>query len=94
MIGVVGLSYKSATVDVREQIALSPELVPSFLSVLADDYDIQEAVVLSTCNRTEVYFHSPGNCLARDAKAITDALCKLRGGKDGSRSALVFPGPP
>ncbi len=78
MIGIVGLSHKTAAVGVRERITLTAESVPSFLGILRNTYDIAEAVVLSTCNRTEITFHSSSDCLARHAEAIIEALRTFR----------------
>ncbi|MFN3179734.1 MAG: glutamyl-tRNA reductase, partial [Thermus sp.] len=47
---LVGLSHKTAPVEVRERAALDPVVaLPAALSTLG------RAVVLSTCNRTEIY---------------------------------------
>jgi glutamyl-tRNA reductase len=49
-----GVSHKSASLDIREQVAFSTEkraLLPELLVANAAN----EAVVLSTCNRTEIY---------------------------------------
>ena len=52
---VVGLSHRSAPVDLLERVALPPEGVTKLLAdVLASDH-ATEAFVLSTCNRVEVY---------------------------------------
>ncbi len=47
-VGVIGISYKSAQLDLREEIAEACHL---FLKT-------QNSIVLSTCNRTEIYFSS------------------------------------
>jgi glutamyl-tRNA reductase len=52
---VAGLSHHTAPLDVRERVALSPEEIPSALSELVGAGGLREALVLSTCNRTEVY---------------------------------------
>ena len=52
---VVGLSHRSAPVDLLERVALPAEAVTKLLAdVLASDH-ATEAFVLSTCNRVEVY---------------------------------------
>jgi glutamyl-tRNA reductase len=52
---VVGLSHRSAPVDLLERVALPAEGVTKLLAdVLASDH-ATEALVLSTCNRVEVY---------------------------------------
>jgi glutamyl-tRNA reductase len=51
----VGLSYKTAPIEDREQAALDERGVRSVLRGLSDHPAVKEAVVLSTCNRTELY---------------------------------------
>ena len=52
---VVGVNHDSASVDLRERIAFAPEKVHESLSALIHDTALSEAVILSTCNRTELY---------------------------------------
>lgn len=54
---VIGLNHKVAPVEVRERLAFGPERVPIVLKELfgAATTGIREAVLLSTCNRTEFY---------------------------------------
>jgi glutamyl-tRNA reductase len=49
------MSHRSAPVEVRERVAFPPCAGRSFLRRLKDEGVVSEAVVLSTCNRTEVY---------------------------------------
>lgn len=51
----IGVSHKTAPVAVRERLALTPGRVGEFLRDTLAVGDVQEAVVISTCNRTEVY---------------------------------------
>ena len=52
---VVGLSHRSAPVELLEKASVSSEDVPKLLDELARTGRVGEAVVLSTCNRVEVY---------------------------------------
>ncbi|GAA5155434.1 glutamyl-tRNA reductase [Pseudonocardia eucalypti] len=52
---VVGLSHRSAPVDVLERVAVSGEDVPKLLDELTRGGRVGEVMVLSTCNRVEVY---------------------------------------
>lgn len=52
---VLGLNHKTAPVDVRETFSLSEERIRASLTHLDDYSEIAECVILSTCNRTEVY---------------------------------------
>ncbi|MDQ6724948.1 MAG: glutamyl-tRNA reductase [Actinomycetota bacterium] len=52
---VVGLSHRTAPVELLERMAVSPERLPKALAdLMARDF-VSEAVVLSTCHRIEVY---------------------------------------
>jgi glutamyl-tRNA reductase len=52
---VVGLSHRSAPVQVLERAAVGAEEVPKLLDELLRGPHVSEAVLLSTCNRIEVY---------------------------------------
>lgn len=51
---VLGLSYRKTALDVREKFSLQPESIDAMLSE-AREKNIEGMVVLSTCNRTELY---------------------------------------
>jgi glutamyl-tRNA reductase len=55
LVAVAGMSHRSAPVEVRERVAFPPCSGRSFLRRLRDEGVVSEAVLLSTCNRTEVY---------------------------------------
>ncbi|MDW3195930.1 MAG: glutamyl-tRNA reductase [Cytophagales bacterium] len=57
----LGISYKSAPVDLREQVTLEEESNRKFLKVLSDTLGLGEAIIISTCNRTEIYYSAEGN---------------------------------
>jgi glutamyl-tRNA reductase len=50
----LGISHKTASVDLRERLALTQSAVRGFLHDVAAHPDVHEAVVISTCNRTEL----------------------------------------
>jgi glutamyl-tRNA reductase len=52
---VAGLSHKTAPVDVREQLAVEEDKLRELLCDLQATGTLQEVVILSTCNRVEVY---------------------------------------
>ncbi len=52
---VVGLSHKTATVEVREKVAFSPNQIEKPLDELIRLEGIIEGVIVSTCNRVEIY---------------------------------------
>ena len=51
----LGVSHKNAPVSVREGLALPSAAVAPALASLAREEEIEEAAILSTCNRTEIY---------------------------------------
>ena len=52
---VVGLSHKTAGVEVREKVAFAPTQMEKPLNAVVALPDITEAVIVSTCNRVEIY---------------------------------------
>ncbi len=53
----LGLNHQTAPVKVREQVAFAQESLGHALRDLLACPKVKEAAILSTCNRTEVYFH-------------------------------------
>jgi len=51
----VGINHKTAPVAVREKISFNPDQLSSALQELLSEVQCQEAAILSTCNRTELY---------------------------------------
>src|SRR5215469_305387 len=52
---VIGLSHHSSPVELRERFAFADARVPAVLQLLRDQRIADEAVILSTCNRVEIY---------------------------------------
>ena len=52
---VVGLNHRTAAVDLLERMTVPPAGLPKALHTLADREHLADVVLLSTCNRTEVY---------------------------------------
>ncbi len=52
---VVGLSHKTAPVDVREKLSFPEATVPEALKTLNGYDGVRESLILSTCNRVEIY---------------------------------------
>jgi glutamyl-tRNA reductase len=53
---VVSLSHKSAPVHIRELISLDEAAIQRLLLKLKEFFSVSDALILSTCNRTEVYY--------------------------------------
>ncbi len=52
----LGLNHTTAPLEVRERVAFSPDALSDALRDLVGARRVREAAILSTCNRTEVYF--------------------------------------
>ena len=53
----LGLNHATAPLAVRERVAFAPDTLTDALRDLTGARQVKEAAILSTCNRTEVYFH-------------------------------------
>jgi len=71
---VLGINHNTATVDVREKVAFAPELMHEALHQACNNADLAEIVILSTCNRTELY------CIASPAVSDTQSGTDVRTG--------------
>ena len=67
---VIGLSHRSSPVAVRERFAFVEADIPAVLGKLREQRIVEEAVILSTCNRVEIY--------AAAAQKPAAALAELR----------------
>jgi len=61
-IWALGINHKTAPVAVRERVAFDPASMPSVLQKLQELDSVSEVVVLSTCNRTEIYLTADDHC--------------------------------
>jgi glutamyl-tRNA reductase len=51
----LGLNHQTAPVALRERVAIGPDAADAALAALLAEPGVQEAALLSTCNRTEIY---------------------------------------
>lgn len=65
-----GVSHKTAPVELREKLMFSTEKISLYLQDLLSCEHIREAVLLSTCNRSEIYCH------ADEAIDLRDWFCR------------------
>lgn len=77
----VGLSHHSAPVEVRERLALPASSIPRVLDGLRERKLGQEAVLISTCNRVELY-------AITGADASADALASFLADTGGARDVV------
>ena len=75
-IAVIGLSVHTAPVEMREKLAVAEELWPRAISELTNLNHIEEAAVLSTCNRMEIYVVALS--WNRGIREVVDWMSKVR----------------
>ncbi|MCU1716354.1 glutamyl-tRNA reductase [Pseudomonas sp. 5P_3.1_Bac2] len=66
----LGINHKTASVDVRERVAFTPEQLVEALRQLCRSTSSREAAILSTCNRSELY-------LEQDQLSVDEVLAWL-----------------
>ena len=85
---VAGLSHRNAPVELREQLAVDEDKLRELLRDVAASGVVREAIILSTCNRVEVYAVAevPG-----EARAATfRQLCRHRGVETAAVEAALY----
>ncbi len=81
---VVGLSHKTASLEVRERVAFAESEIPRTLAALRRLDGTTECLLLSTCNRTEVY-------LVTEAASPAAEVGEVLGGFRGVHPSSVVP---
>ncbi len=71
---LIGLSHKTAPVEVRERLAFSDGRLSDALAALVDQEVIDEGVIVSTCNRVEILASAPAGA-QKGISRLTDFLC-------------------
>ena len=91
----IGLNHTTAPVSIRERVTFGPDIVVAALRSLTDLGGIGEAVILSTCNRTEIYCDALGDAHGLGAGIETDPFHRdrLRGDRPRHQPAKQVPRP-
>ena len=74
VVSCVGVNHRTAPVEEREKVAFSAEDLPAALTRL--DGELGGAVILSTCNRTELYATTDGDVSHAERLLIALTACK------------------
>jgi glutamyl-tRNA reductase len=84
MIFVVGLSHRTAPVDVREKLVAEADALPAVLARLAARPELAEVMFLSTCNRVEVIALALGTQgVDAGLRAVREELARHGGARSG-----------
>ena len=76
---LVGCSHHTAPVELRERLAFSREQIPAALAQLRERFPQTEAVLLSTCNRVELYTAANQIELAPTGEQVIEFLATFHG---------------
>lgn len=66
----VGISYKTAPLEIRERIALNEDEAKGLMLKVQEFFGGTDILVVSTCNRTEIYYNAAANCNVDIAKLL------------------------
>jgi glutamyl-tRNA reductase len=80
----LGLNHTTAPLEVREQVAFQTDTLGQALRDLLGRPRVKEAAILSTCNRTEVYFQGA------DARPVIEWLEDFHGVAKSSLAPYVY----
>lgn len=79
---LLGVSHRSSPVALREKLAVSPSEMQPLVSSLARDSALDEALLISTCNRVEIYGVAKEPEGSARARAWLEARARARGAPD------------
>lgn len=74
MVGLIGISHQTALLEIREQMVISKEEIPSLYEYLNTQCGVNGIMALSTCNRTELYFEKESSKVG-DKDAYMQEVC-------------------
>jgi glutamyl-tRNA reductase len=76
---IIGCSHHQSSVSIRERLAFTEQQVGLFLNLFYDQFPESEAVLLSTCNRTEFYAAAKHSRLIPSQQEMIEFLAQHRG---------------
>jgi len=82
----LGINHLTAPVDIREKVAFAPEQMGQALHELQDIPAINESVIVSTCNRTEIYCDASSD----SSGVIADWLSAYHGINDSKLLPFIY----
>ncbi|GAD88574.1 MULTISPECIES: glutamyl-tRNA reductase [Vibrio] len=80
----IGINHNTASVELREKVAFSPDKMSDALQQLHSMSEVKGSVILSTCNRTELYIDAPS------ANNIVDWLIDFHQVKDDDLKPSLY----
>ncbi len=86
---LLGLNHQTAPLDVREQVVFSRDEAQATLRRLREEHNVPQAILLSTCNRTELYALVPDPEASED-KLRHDLFLDRISEKNGDRDRFLY----
>jgi len=75
---ILGLSFKNTPIAIREKLALSEEHARKLLKFIGEFTEVSDVLILSTCNRTEIYYNHENDY----SKEIIKGIALIKGMND------------
>jgi len=82
----LGINHQTAPVDIREKVAFAPDAMGKALVELQELAAVNETVIVSTCNRTEIYCDTSSN----SGDAISNWLSNFHGMSSEALSPYLY----
>lgn len=88
---LAGWDYRQTPVELRERLAFSPDKVREALAAMKQEGLLSEGVILSTCNRSEVYGLIGGGLAGREPiQALTEFIARFHGVPHGDIAGVGY----
>ena len=87
MLGLISINYKIAPVNIRELFYIYPDDFQKIFNEINDRITLKGLYIISTCNRTELYFETTKNKTVHNKifHSVIMSLSKLKRFNDGLR---------
>ena len=85
---LVGVNHKTTPVEIREKLAFTPVKIEASLSQLVSSPEIIENIILSTCNRVEIYARVENT--DRGIQLLQDFICDYHGISRGNLDQYFY----
>ncbi len=74
---MIGLNHRTSVLTTREHAAIGPDRLPGIVDRLLKEENIEGVVVLSTCNRTEIYISPTFHFQDSQLRTLFAEVCRL-----------------
>ena len=78
MIGLISINHKTASLSRREQFALCEEEAVQLIDLWKSEEGLLGGLVLSTCNRLEIYYEAPSHITSEQETRLIRSLYRFK----------------